>query len=56
MKTNLYLRYPYGVHVDDDCNIIVSDYGNHQVLTKDGDYQYQFSLSKREHFVEASIQ
>ena len=31
---------PYGVHVDDDCNIIVSDRNNHrvQVFTKDGDY------------------
>jgi hypothetical protein len=41
---------PYGVHVDDDCNIIVSDCGNHrvQVFTKDGDYQYQFGLTKQD--------
>jgi DNA-binding beta-propeller fold protein YncE len=42
----------YGVHVDDDCNIIVSDCDNHriQVFTKDGDYQYQFGLTKKDNF------
>jgi DNA-binding beta-propeller fold protein YncE len=45
-------KYPRGVHVDDDCNIIVSDYHNHrvQVFTKDGDYQYQFGLTKQKNF------
>ena len=43
---------PYGVHVDDDCNIIVSDTCNNrvQVFTKDGDYQYQFGLTKQDKF------
>jgi DNA-binding beta-propeller fold protein YncE len=43
---------PRGVHVDDDCNIIVSDHDNHrvQVFTKDGDYQYQFGLTKQDNF------
>jgi DNA-binding beta-propeller fold protein YncE len=43
---------PWGVHVDDDCNIIVSDNGNRrvQVFTKDGDYQYQFGLKKQGNF------
>jgi DNA-binding beta-propeller fold protein YncE len=44
--------FPHGVHVDDDCNIIVSDCDNHrvQVFTKDGDYQYQFSLTNQDDF------
>ncbi|KAK3746691.1 hypothetical protein QZH41_006739 [Actinostola sp. cb2023] len=42
----------YGVHVDDDCNIIVCDTSNHrvQVLTKDGDYQYQFTVPSHNSF------
>ena len=40
---------PYGVHVDDDGNIMVCDYRYNeriQVFTRDGDYQYQFGLKK----------
>jgi DNA-binding beta-propeller fold protein YncE len=48
--------YPSGVHVDDDCNIIVSDTHNDRVqfFTKDGDYQYQFGLTKQAKFCPAS--
>ncbi|XP_031552765.1 uncharacterized protein LOC116289950 [Actinia tenebrosa] len=45
-------RFPCGVHVDDDGNIIVCDGGNHrvQVFTRDGDYQYQFGLRTQDVF------
>jgi DNA-binding beta-propeller fold protein YncE len=41
---------PWEIRVDDDCNIIVSDFNNHcvQVFTKDGDYQYQFGLTNQD--------
>jgi hypothetical protein len=48
--------YPLGVHVDDDCNIIVSDAYNDRVqfFTKGGDYQYQFGLTKEDTFFPTS--
>ena len=48
--------YQYGVHVDDDCNIIVCDGCNHrvQVFTKDGDYKHQFGFPEEKSFGPAS--
>ncbi|KAK3726993.1 hypothetical protein QZH41_006814 [Actinostola sp. cb2023] len=49
---NQQFKNPCGVHVDDNCNIIVCDTGNHrvQVFTKDGDYQYQFTVPSHNSF------
>ncbi|KAK3745052.1 hypothetical protein QZH41_004067 [Actinostola sp. cb2023] len=49
---NRQFEKPCGVHVDDDCNIIVCDTNNHrvQVFTKDGDYQYQFTVPSQHSF------
>ncbi|KAK3733979.1 hypothetical protein QZH41_001129 [Actinostola sp. cb2023] len=49
---NQQFKHPYGVHVDDDCNIIVCDTNNQrvQVFTKDGDYQYQFTVPSQHSF------
>ncbi|KAK3697819.1 hypothetical protein QZH41_003095 [Actinostola sp. cb2023] len=49
---NQQFKHPRGVNVDDDCNIIVCDTNNHrvQVFTKDGDYQYQFTVPSHNSF------
>ncbi|KAK3745069.1 hypothetical protein QZH41_014546 [Actinostola sp. cb2023] len=49
---NRQFEKPCGVHVDDDCNIIVCVTDNHrvQVFTKDGDYQYQFTVPSQHSF------
>jgi DNA-binding beta-propeller fold protein YncE len=51
-KRNGEFYFPYGVHVDDDGNITVSDRCRNrvQVFTEDGDYQYQFGLTKQDNF------
>lgn len=43
-------KYPKAVHVDDDCNIIVTDTGNNnvQVFTKDGEYQHKICFPRRD--------